>query len=66
MKIEAAITGWGWRTPLGHDIEPAIDRLLAGERAVKAHTVFGESHGYACGVSATIEGAPARTPWLDR
>ncbi len=51
--MRAAITGWAWRTPLGHTIEEAMARLLAGERAAVA--------GPACPVAAPLRAEPARS-----
>jgi 3-oxoacyl-[acyl-carrier-protein] synthase II len=35
--VKAAVTGWGWRTPLGIDVDTAMRRLWAGERAARPH-----------------------------
>lgn len=40
MSRRIVITGMGWITPLGHDIEEAWKRLLAGESGVNKTTIF--------------------------
>ena len=37
------VTGLGWVTPMGHDIEGVWRRLLAGESGVDYTTVFDAS-----------------------
>ena len=39
----AVITGMGWITPLGHDIEPTWKRMLAGECDIGPTTLFDAS-----------------------
>ena len=40
MNRRVAITGMGWVTPLGHDLEQVWQRLLAGETAMAPITIF--------------------------
>ncbi|RJP36727.1 MAG: beta-ketoacyl-[acyl-carrier-protein] synthase family protein [Phycisphaerales bacterium] len=40
MERRTVITGMGWITPLGHDIDAVWKRLLAGESGVAATTLF--------------------------
>lgn len=40
MTRRVVITGMGWITPLGHDIEEAWKRLLAGESGVSPTEIF--------------------------
>ncbi len=40
MSRRVVITGMGWITPLGHDIEGAWKRLLSGESGVDRVTIF--------------------------
>jgi 3-oxoacyl-(acyl-carrier-protein) synthase len=55
-----AITGWAWRTPLGHDVPAVVDRLLAGDTGVQqAPRFLGE--GYGCQLGAVVDEEPARS-----
>lgn len=60
MRLPVAILGCAWRTPLGHTIDDAMARLLAGERAVTANQRF-PAAGYACTLGASIQREPARS-----
>ena len=55
MKRRVVITGMGWITPLGHDIESAWKRLLAGESGVAPTTNF-DARTYPTTFSAEVKG----------
>ncbi|MBN1346831.1 MAG: beta-ketoacyl-[acyl-carrier-protein] synthase family protein [Phycisphaerae bacterium] len=40
MSRRVVVTGVGWITPLGHEIEPVWKRLLAGDSGIARTTVF--------------------------
>lgn len=56
--IVIAVTGWAWRTPLGHSVDDAVARLLAGERAIAPNPRF-DASTYACPLGAAMPGDPA-------
>ena len=39
MTVPTAVLAWGWRTPLGDDVDAVVARLLAGARAAVANPV---------------------------
>jgi 3-oxoacyl-[acyl-carrier-protein] synthase II len=49
------ITGMGWITPLGHDIDSAWSRLLAGDNAVGPVTHF-DASSFATNFAAEVKG----------
>jgi 3-oxoacyl-(acyl-carrier-protein) synthase len=59
--VSVAVTGYAWRTPLGGDLDGALRRLYAGERALWRNPRF-PVEGYACQVAATIQAEPAPSP----
>jgi len=56
--VKAAVTGWAWRTPLGGDLDSAMRRLWAGERAAAPNPHF-DAGGYACQIVAPVREDPA-------
>lgn len=58
MTHPARMTAGAIRTPLGHDVDRVIDRLLAGERAARPNARF-DARTYACTLAATIDDAPS-------
>ena len=40
MTRRVVVTGMGWITPLGHDIETAWKRILGGESGIAPTTIF--------------------------
>lgn len=56
-----AITGWAVRTPLGNTVDGLVDRLLAGDSAVRDNHRF-DARSYACRLAADIAGEPAASP----
>jgi len=49
------ITGIGWITPMGHDIESAWKRLLAGDSGI-AHTSIFNARSFPTTISAEVKG----------
>lgn len=49
------ITGMGWITPMGHSIEEAWKRLLAGESGIAKTTLF-EASTFPTSISAEVKG----------
>ncbi len=56
--MKAAVIGRAWRTPLGTEIDPVIERLLAGDRAAAPNLRF-DAGTYRCSLAAPIQQAPA-------
>jgi 3-oxoacyl-[acyl-carrier-protein] synthase II len=54
MKRRVVITGTGWVTPLGHDIETVWQRLLRGESGVAPTTIF-DARTYPTRFSAEVK-----------
>ncbi|MCG3125838.1 MAG: 3-oxoacyl-[acyl-carrier-protein] synthase 2 [Phycisphaerae bacterium] len=55
MRRRVVITGMGWVTPLGADIDAAWKRLLAGESGVAATTIF-DARSYPTKFCAEVKG----------
>ena len=55
MRKRVVITGIGWVTPLGHDIETVWKRLLAGESGIAATTHF-DARTFPTTFSAEVKG----------
>ena len=58
--MNATITGWAWRTPLGRDVDAVVRRWLAGERAAVDNPRF-DARTYACTQAAPILDEPAKS-----
>src|SRR6516162_1970033 len=54
MRKRVVITGIGWVTPLGHDIETVWKRLLAGESGIAPTTLF-DAHTFPTTFSAEVK-----------
>jgi 3-oxoacyl-[acyl-carrier-protein] synthase II len=55
-----AVTGWAWRTPLGHDVDEVVRLLANGARAAAPLSRF-PTEAFDCRWAATIVGEPAFT-----
>src|SRR5215471_16350749 len=55
MRKRVVVTGIGWVTPLGHDIESVWRRLLAGESGVAPTTLF-DARTFPTSFSAEVKG----------
>lgn len=60
MKMQAALTGWALRSPLGNTLEAVIARMLSNETAFCAGHRFPLS-AYPCSLVAPILSQPARS-----
>jgi 3-oxoacyl-[acyl-carrier-protein] synthase II len=60
MRKRVVITGMGWVTPLGHDIDSAWARLLAGESAIEPTTHF-DASTFPTSFSAQVRGYDPRS-----
>jgi 3-oxoacyl-[acyl-carrier-protein] synthase II len=60
MRRRVVITGMGWVTPLGHDIDTAWKRLLAAESGVAPTTVF-DASTFPTKFSAEVKGFDLQT-----
>lgn len=54
MRKRVVITGMGWTTPLGHEIESVWKRLLAGESGI-AHTTLFDARTFPTTFSAEVK-----------
>ncbi len=59
MSRRVVVTGMGWVTPLGHDLEGTWKRVLAGESGVAKTTVF-EASTFPTQFSAEVKGFDLR------
>ncbi|MFN4241848.1 MAG: beta-ketoacyl-[acyl-carrier-protein] synthase family protein [Tepidisphaerales bacterium] len=55
MRHRVVITGMGWITPMGHDIEGVWRRLLAGESGIDYTTLF-DASTFPTRISAEVKG----------
>ncbi|MBK9119176.1 MAG: beta-ketoacyl-[acyl-carrier-protein] synthase family protein [Phycisphaerales bacterium] len=55
MNRRVVITGMGWITPLGHDLETVWRRLLAGESGIAPMTIF-DARTYPTQFAAEVKG----------
>lgn len=55
MRRRVVITGMGWVTPLGHELEAVWQRLLAGESGTKPTTLF-DARTFPTQFSAEVQG----------
>ena len=54
MERRVVVTGMGWVTPLGHELEVVWKRLLAGESGVRPTTLF-DAHTFPSSFSAEVQ-----------
>jgi len=54
MSRRIVVTGMGWVTPLGHDLETVWKRLLAGESGIAPTTVF-DAHTFPTQFAAEVK-----------
>src|SRR4051812_22679264 len=55
MRKRVVVTGMGWVTPLGHDLETVWRRLIAGESGVAPTTIF-DARTFPTTFSAEVKG----------
>ena len=70
MGHRVVITGLGWVTPMGHDVESVWRRLLAGESGIAPTTLFAAGT-FPTKISAEVKGfdfaaVPGRRPGRPR
>jgi 3-oxoacyl-[acyl-carrier-protein] synthase II len=65
VNRKTVITGIGWVTPLGHDIESVWKRILAGESGVNATTIF-DARSFPTTFSAEVKNFDLATILGDR
>ena len=55
MSHRVVITGMGWITPMGHDIEGVWSRLVNGESGIARTTLF-DASTFPTSISAEVKG----------
>jgi 3-oxoacyl-[acyl-carrier-protein] synthase II len=55
MRKRVVVTGMGWITPLGHDLESAWGKLLAGESGIAPTTLF-DARTFPTSFAAEVKG----------